>query len=165
MTTFHQFARRARMRHDFSDQIQVRYSHANGEEFDTWISGEEVLARLKTASREELIKSFSQMNLAQAKRGVKKEIEERKKQFRSDVMDRLGGLVEDNIGATFLAIRWRTMCVAVTASATNMRRKSSSGRTTWAMKPSAWLRCNWPGSTSAIHCPMNRVRSQGIGCE
>ena len=86
------------MRHDFSDQIQVRYSHANGEDFDTWISGEEVLARLKTASREELIKSFSQMNLEQAKRGVKKEIEERKKQFRSDVMDRLGGLVEDNIG-------------------------------------------------------------------
>jgi hypothetical protein len=38
------------------------------------------------------------MNLDQAKRGVKKEIEERKKQFRSDVMDRLGGLVEDNIG-------------------------------------------------------------------
>lgn len=98
MTTFLQFARGAKMRHDFSDQIQVRYSHANGEDFDTWISGEEVIARLKTASREELIKSFSQMNVRQAKRGVKKEIEERKKQFRSDIMDRLGGLVEDNIG-------------------------------------------------------------------
>jgi Rad3-related DNA helicase len=98
MTTFPQFASRARMRHDFSDQIQVRYRHPNGEEFDTWISGEEVLARLKTASREELIKSFSQMNLKQAKREVKKEIEERKKQFRSDAVDRLGGLVEENIG-------------------------------------------------------------------
>ena len=98
MTTFIQFAQRAKMRHDFSDQIQVRYSHANGEDFDTWISGEEVMARLKTASREELIKSFSQMNVQQAKRGVKKEIEERKKQFRSDLMDRLGDLVEDNIG-------------------------------------------------------------------
>ncbi|MCB8943447.1 MAG: hypothetical protein H6658_06805 [Ardenticatenaceae bacterium] len=98
MTTFPQFARRAKMRHDFSDQIQVRYSHPHGEEFDTWISGEEVLARLKTASREELIKSFSQMNVEQAKRGIQKEIEERKKQFRSDVMDRLGGLVEDNVG-------------------------------------------------------------------
>jgi hypothetical protein len=72
MTTFSQFASRAKMRHDFSDQIQVRYSHANGEDFDTWISGEEVLARLKTTSREELIKGFSQMNLDQAKRGVKK---------------------------------------------------------------------------------------------
>ena len=98
MTTFHQFAHRAKMRHDFSDQIQVRYSHPNGEEFDTWISGQEVMARLKTTSREELIKSFSQMNLKRAKREVEKEIEERKKQFRSDLMDRLGGLVEDNIG-------------------------------------------------------------------
>jgi hypothetical protein len=98
MTTFPQFASQAKMRHDFSDQIQVRYSHTNGEDFDTWISGEEVLARLKTASREELIKGFSQMNLDQAKSGLKKEIEERKKQFRSDVMDSLGGLVEDNVG-------------------------------------------------------------------
>ncbi len=98
MPSFQQFTHRTKMRHDFSDQIQVRYTHTNGEAFDTWISGEEVLARLKTASREELIKGFSQKNVEQAKQGIKKEIEARKKQFRSDIVDRLGGLVEDQIG-------------------------------------------------------------------
>ena len=64
MTTYNQFCAGAKMRHDFSDQIQVRYTHPNGEEFDTWVSGAEIMSRLQTAIRERLIKSFSTKNWA-----------------------------------------------------------------------------------------------------
>ena len=43
------------MRHDFGDQIQVRYRHTDGEDYDTWVSGEEARQRLKTAEREKKI--------------------------------------------------------------------------------------------------------------
>lgn len=86
------------MRHDFSDQIQVRYPHPDGEKYDTWVSGEEVMQRLKTRSREELIQSFSQLNLRQAREAGKREIESGKKKVRRNLMDRLADTVEDNIG-------------------------------------------------------------------
>lgn len=73
MTTFVQFCRRAKMRHDFSDMIQVRYPHPNGENMETWISGEEVMSRLKTASREQLIRSFSRMQWSEAKNALEEE--------------------------------------------------------------------------------------------
>lgn len=98
MTTFDQFCARAKMRHDFSDQIQVRYSHPNGEAYDTWVSGEEVLQRLKTASREQLIRSFSAKNWEQAKSAIQKEFEQGKGKARQYVKGRLGDSVEDILG-------------------------------------------------------------------
>ncbi len=98
MTTFTQFCARAKMRHDFSDQIQVRYPHPNGENFDTWISGEEVMSRLKTMSREQLIQSFSRMNWTEAKAALQREMEEGKGKARRDLKERLAGVVEDSIG-------------------------------------------------------------------
>ena len=92
------------MRHDFSDQIQVRYVHQNsdvhpnGENFDTWISGDEVLARLKTMSRKQLIHSFSRMNWVEAKTAVSREIESGKKKARRSLKDRFANAVEDQIG-------------------------------------------------------------------
>lgn len=40
------------MRHDFDDQIQVRYVHTSKQHFDTWVSGEEALKRLKSDQKE-----------------------------------------------------------------------------------------------------------------
>lgn len=98
MTTFTQFFARAKMRHDFSDQIQVRYPHPNGEEYDTWVSGEEVMQRLQTQSREELIRSFSRLDLDQAGEEVKKQVEQGKEKLRQDLSDRLADAVSDNLG-------------------------------------------------------------------
>ncbi|MBK8900076.1 MAG: hypothetical protein IPM53_02730 [Anaerolineaceae bacterium] len=98
MTTFIQFCAGAKMRHDFSDQIQVRYPHPNGENFDTWISGEEVLRRLKTMSREQLIHSFSRMNWTEAKAALQRELDEGQQKARRSLKERLAGMVEDNIG-------------------------------------------------------------------
>ncbi|HEX6385419.1 MAG TPA: hypothetical protein VF177_12170 [Anaerolineae bacterium] len=98
MTTFVQFCTRAKVRHDFSDMIQVRYSHHGGEDFDTWVSGEEVMARLKTMSREQLIQSFSRMNWQEAKEALEREVESGKKRAHDHLLGRLADAVSDNIG-------------------------------------------------------------------
>ena len=98
MTTFIQFCAGAKLRHDFSDQIQVRYLHPIGENFDTWISGEEVMSRLKTMSREQLIHSFSRMNWTEAKAVLQRELDEGKTKAHRGLKDRLADMVEDNIG-------------------------------------------------------------------
>jgi hypothetical protein len=97
MTTFVQFCARAKMRHDFSDMIQVRYPHP-GEDFDTWVSGEEVMSRLKTLSREQLIQSFSRMNWQEAKAAIQREIDSGKKSARDHLLGRLADAVSDNVG-------------------------------------------------------------------
>ncbi|MCA9897392.1 MAG: hypothetical protein H6654_16595 [Ardenticatenaceae bacterium] len=98
MTTFIQFCAGAKLRHDFSDQIQVRYPHPSGEDFDTWISGEEVMSRLKTMSREQLIHSFSRMNWPEAKAALQRELDGGQQKAQRSLKERLAGLVEDNIG-------------------------------------------------------------------
>ncbi len=39
------FSANCKMRHDYGDMIQVRYQHSDGENYDTWVSGDEVLSR------------------------------------------------------------------------------------------------------------------------
>ncbi|MCP4416471.1 MAG: hypothetical protein GY805_07605 [Chloroflexi bacterium] len=98
MTSFIQFCAKAKIRHDFSDQIQVRYPHPSGEDFDTWISGEEAVSRLKTMSREQLIRSFSRMNWTEAKAALQNELESGKTKARRGLKDRLADMVDESIG-------------------------------------------------------------------
>jgi hypothetical protein len=102
MTTFIQFCAGAKMRHDFSDQIQVRYPHPAGEDFDTWISGEEVIRRLKTMSREQLIHSFSRMDWTEAKTALQRELDEGQQKARRSLKERVASMVEDGIGGNIL---------------------------------------------------------------
>jgi len=98
MTNYIQFCDKAKMRHDFSDMIQVRYRHRNGEKYDTWISGEEVLSRLKTMSREALIRSFSRMNWAEAKTAVEREWQRGKEKSYWELRERSGDIFADYFG-------------------------------------------------------------------
>ena len=98
MTTFDQFRADAKARHDYSDMIQVRYAHPNGEDFDAWVSGEEIMGRLDTQARERLIKSFSQKNWRQAQDAAREEIEKGKRKIGRHLKDRLADIVSDQIG-------------------------------------------------------------------
>jgi hypothetical protein len=49
------------MRHDFDDQIQVRYQY-DDEHFDTWVSGTEALQRLESVETEEQIRSLGELD-------------------------------------------------------------------------------------------------------
>ncbi len=102
MTNFNQFCAGAKMRHDYSDMIQIRYPHPNGENFDTWISGEEVMQRLDTQARERLIKSFSQKNWPEAKDALQQEVEKGKDKARRSLKDRLADTISDQIGGNIL---------------------------------------------------------------
>ncbi len=102
MTTETQFQHGAKLRHDYSDMIQVRYPHPSGENFDTWVSGEEVMARLNTAARERLIKSFSTKNWQQAKESLQDELEAGKEKARRSLRDRLADKVSDAVGGNIL---------------------------------------------------------------
>lgn len=93
MTTRAQFFARCRARHDFSDQLQVRYEHPDGERFDTWVSGEEVEKRLKRAGAEErlkLIRTLRREDLDQLRR-------EAPDFARQELEDRLRGYVADEV--------------------------------------------------------------------
>ncbi|MEM7335510.1 MAG: hypothetical protein AAF490_25750 [Chloroflexota bacterium] len=102
MPTLAQFANRIKMRHDYSDMIQVRYSHTDGETYDTWVSGDEVVARLKTMSREQLIKSFSTLNFEQAKASLEAEISAQKEKKKRNFFNKMADKVEDGIGGNLL---------------------------------------------------------------
>lgn len=98
MPTFQQFATRCKARHDFSDQIQVRYRHTDGEDYDTWVSGEEVEQRLRSESREQQLRNLTKLKWDEIKAARERLPEEGKKQLRDRFRDRLGGLVEDSLG-------------------------------------------------------------------
>ena len=84
MTAFAAFARRCKMRHDFADRFQVRYLHPDGEHYDTWISGEEVLSRLHAAEAEARLRELGwslfgdlRAKSAGAKRALSDELRDR----------------------------------------------------------------------------------------
>ena len=98
MMILKRFLQTAKMRHDFGDQIQVRYRHTDGEAYDTWVSGEEALKRLKTAEQEKKIKGFpwrSILNMGQTL--PEKGRAEAKRQLRERLGDTLDDVVGDNV--------------------------------------------------------------------
>lgn len=114
MTDFEQFRKQCKMRHDFGDQIQVRYQHADGETFDTWVSGEEALQRLDTVEAEKQLKSLSSLTVAdlhivmQSLPNTVKKVA--RKSLREEVADRLetgigGNLIGDALSE---AVRGRS---------------------------------------------------------
>ncbi len=114
MPTLQEFCLRAKMRHDYSDQIQVRYRHIDGTDYETWVSGEEALQRLRSATREQQLKGLSKLDwemIRQARKSLPEKGEQRATRFGRD---RLGDMVEDFIGGNVIgdslsdAVRGRT---------------------------------------------------------
>jgi hypothetical protein len=91
------------MRHDFDDQIQVRYTHTDGESFDTWVSGEEVLGRINSAKSEERLRALSSLDLA-ALRKLKEQLPEKGKQAAWETLkERMADSVEDTLGDSIIS--------------------------------------------------------------
>jgi len=98
VTTREQFRAKAKARHDFSDQIQVRYVHPSGETFDTWVSGEEVMRRLDTKSRERVIRSLVRKDWRELRDAGSEFIDEAQERARRGMRDRLADAVSDSLG-------------------------------------------------------------------
>jgi hypothetical protein len=102
MTTFNQFCDHTRVRHDFSDQIQVRFSHPDGEDYDTWVSGEEVLQRLRSEAAEKRLKGVSRLAWQEVRQAGRDLPQQAKKKLHDRLKDELADTVEGMIGGNVI---------------------------------------------------------------
>ena len=103
MTTFTNFAVNCKMRHDFGDMIQVRYTHPNGEYFDTWVSGNEALQRVKSAKMTERIRSLSKLDLDAIRKSMADLPRQTKSRVGSELTARISDEVEDFLGSNLVS--------------------------------------------------------------
>ena len=102
MTTFDDFKSRTKMRHDFSDQIQVQYQHPDGQTFDTWVSGDEVFTRLRSIYAEEkikFIKHYDWKKIVEMKESLP---EKSRDSLERRLRDRLADEMDDFVGESLL---------------------------------------------------------------
>ncbi|MGH2538755.1 MAG: hypothetical protein ACRDHL_15305 [Candidatus Promineifilaceae bacterium] len=102
MTEFAAFIANCKLRYDFADRFQVRYQHANGEAYDTWVSGEETLARLRSEAAEERLRGLAKLDRAQLEAARERLPELAKERLEDELRRRLGDVVEDNIGGNVI---------------------------------------------------------------
>lgn len=103
MTTFPQFAARCKMRHDFDDQIQVRYRHTDGQDYDTWVSGLEAEHRLASQAKEQHLKStIRHLNRQQVETAGRQLPAEGQKRLRDRLQQSLADGLEELIGGNVI---------------------------------------------------------------
>jgi hypothetical protein len=102
MPTFKDFTTKAKIRPDFGDMIQIRYVHTDGDDYDTWVSGEEVLQRLASETAEQRLQGISQLDWDAIEEAKDKLPEEGKKKLRRKLIDRLSDEVKGAIGGNVI---------------------------------------------------------------
>lgn len=102
MPTFKEFATKAKVRPDFGDMIQVRYVHTDGDDYDTWISGEEVLQRLASETAEERLRTLSKFDWKAIKAARERLPDEGKKKLKRKLIDRFADEVKGAIGGNVI---------------------------------------------------------------
>jgi hypothetical protein len=98
MTSYSQFIRKCKMRNDFGDQIQVRYRHSDDEDYDTWVSGEEVLQRLRSDAAESKLQDLGRTDWQQVRDLAKKLPKDVRNKLQSEFQDRLADSLDEAIG-------------------------------------------------------------------
>ena len=102
MTSYQQFIRRCKIRYDFDDQIQVRYQHSDGESYDTWVSGEEIVSRIESGEAKERLRALKNLNL-DALRQLREDLPEKgKERAWSTLKDQLADSLEESIGGNII---------------------------------------------------------------
>ena len=127
MTSFAIFRDNSKMRHDFADQIQVRYRHVNGEEYDTWVSGDEVLQRLSSEASEEKLRRLSRLDWRELRNAKEQLPEQGKDKLEDTLVNRLADDVEDFIGGNVIG---DNLADAV-RGATREKRDSDDQKSRW----------------------------------
>lgn len=90
------------MRHDFDDQIQVRYRHHDGEFYDTWVSGEEVLGRMRTKAQEDRLKGIKNLSWHQIGKAGERLPDEVKERVEDWLLNNLADGLDENLGGNLL---------------------------------------------------------------
>jgi hypothetical protein len=90
------------MRPDFGDMIQVRYTHTDGDYYDTWVTGNEVWQRVKSETAEERLRSISKLNWDAIQATKDRLTEEGKKKAKRTLIDRFADEVKGAIGGNVI---------------------------------------------------------------
>lgn len=104
MTTYEQFVNQCQARHDFGDVIQVRYTHFDGETYDTWVSGEEALGRLQSQAAEQRIQGLRRLDWDQVRKAAESLPEEARRKVQRTFKDLLADGVENALGTNLTQI-------------------------------------------------------------
>jgi hypothetical protein len=102
MPTFKEFTAKARLRPDFGDMIQVRYRHTDGDDYDTWVSGEEVWQRLKSETAEDRLRAISKLDLTAIQAAKDRLADEATKKAKRKLIDRFADEVKGAIGGNVI---------------------------------------------------------------
>jgi hypothetical protein len=102
VTSITDFAARTKVRPDFGDMLQVRYLHTDGEEYDTWVSGEEVLQRLQSETAEERLRGLSRLDWQAIQAAKERLPDEGQKKLRRKLVDRFADEVEEAVGGNLI---------------------------------------------------------------
>ncbi len=102
MTNFAEFSVNCKMRYDFGDMIQVRYRHTDGENYDTWVSGEEVLQRLRSQAAEARLKGLSRLDWQQLQEAKERLPDDLKESAQQRLLDILANGMDDAIGGNVI---------------------------------------------------------------
>jgi hypothetical protein len=102
MTDFTTFSANCKMRHDYGDMIQVRYRHSNGEDYDTWVSGDEVMSRLSSEITEEKLHGLRDLDWKKIQKAREQWPEEAKDRAENSLLDFLANNLQENIGGNII---------------------------------------------------------------
>jgi len=98
VTTYEQFVAKCQTRHDFGDMIQVRYQHFDGQEYDTWVSGEEALGRLQSQAAEQRIQGLRRLDWDQVRKAAEALPKEARRKAQRTFKDMLADGVDKALG-------------------------------------------------------------------
>jgi len=102
MTDLADFSANCKMRHDYGDTIQVRYQHGDGESYDTWVSGDEVLSRLSSERAEKKLRGLRDLDWEKIQEAWEQWPEEAKDRAENSVLDILADNIQENIGGNII---------------------------------------------------------------
>lgn len=102
MVTLIQFRERSKLRHDFGDQIQVRYQYGDGEPIETWVSGSEVVQRLHSRASEAQLRALSRLDMDTLKIVLDSLPEMAKNLSRRAIRDQLAAYLQDELGGNII---------------------------------------------------------------
>ena len=102
MTTFPQFCANCKMRHDYGDQIQVRYRPTTGEDYDTWVSGDEVLGRMRSGAAEKRLRVLMKLDWQQIQEAKDRLPDEAKEKTKNWLLEILADGLEENLGGNLI---------------------------------------------------------------
>jgi hypothetical protein len=105
--------------------IQVRFTYPSGELFDTWVSGEEVLQRLRSEAAEERLRRLSRLDLDAIRKSANDLPDLAKDRADDEITNRFAGRIENFLGDHIIS---ESLAEAIRGSEAHADTEESEGK-------------------------------------